>query len=281
VDVDGGLYLLPSGYHVNGIYYNKTIMEENGWEVPTSMEEMEALLPKIEAAGYIPATSTMNVEEYPFHYFFALGNTVWFNTLDGIQWKENFPTGNSKAMGQGELLLVAQYFQRWVNDGMITKEHTDLDEFEQGKSVFLLTMDTPEFQTTAEDGTTYEYGIMPWISANGNKNMLLRSVSKYYGINKHLEEQGNEQKLKDAIHVIEFLSTEEGMKALMGSDSVYVTSLADSELPEDHPYYEVHDLLDSGRVVSMVHAGWENLIIPFGQVLNQFAEGQMTAVELL
>lgn len=34
VSIDGGIYLLPVSNTISGIYYNKTLMEERGWEVP-------------------------------------------------------------------------------------------------------------------------------------------------------------------------------------------------------------------------------------------------------
>ena len=40
VAIDGGVYLLPVNNTMYGIYYNKTLMEEKGWEVPTTWDEM-------------------------------------------------------------------------------------------------------------------------------------------------------------------------------------------------------------------------------------------------
>ena len=34
VSIDGGVYLLPVNYSMYGILYNKTLMEEHGWETP-------------------------------------------------------------------------------------------------------------------------------------------------------------------------------------------------------------------------------------------------------
>ena len=76
LDVDGGMYLVPSGYTVAGMYYNRTIMQENGWQVPGSFEELMDLVPQIEAAGYQPFANAINLDGYPFNYFFSLGNTI-------------------------------------------------------------------------------------------------------------------------------------------------------------------------------------------------------------
>lgn len=62
--------------------------------------------------------------------------------------------------------------------------------------------------------TNCEFGYMPYLSEDGSNNAYIASVSKYVGLNKKLEEEGNEQKLEDALHVMEVLCTVEGMRAL-------------------------------------------------------------------
>lgn len=54
VAIDGGVYLLPVNNAMYGIFYNKTMMEEHGWEVPADFAELEALCAEIEEAGLIP-----------------------------------------------------------------------------------------------------------------------------------------------------------------------------------------------------------------------------------
>lgn len=44
----------PTSYNVLGVYYNKTIFEECGVEVPTTFEEFEEACAKIKEAGYTP-----------------------------------------------------------------------------------------------------------------------------------------------------------------------------------------------------------------------------------
>jgi raffinose/stachyose/melibiose transport system substrate-binding protein len=281
VDLDGSIYMLPSGYHVIGIYYNKTIMEENGWHVPDSLNEMAELLPEIEAAGYIPVTCDLSSEDSAFNYFFGFGNTVWFNSQEGIRWKKAFAEGEDRAMGRGGFLVATTYFKNCMDIGLISKESTDPDDFlKNGRSVFYLTLDMQSFETTAEDGTEYEFGMIPWLSQDGSNNMLLRSVCKYYGINKHLEEAGNEQKLEDALHVMEFLSSAKGVEMIMGEDNVYDSPLDTTVFSKDHPYYEVQEEISSGRIVPVIDLGWEDLILPLSQDVMQCIEGDLTPEEL-
>ena len=50
----GQLSGYPISYNVLGVYYNKTIFEDLGIEIPTTFEEFEAILPVIKEAGYYP-----------------------------------------------------------------------------------------------------------------------------------------------------------------------------------------------------------------------------------
>lgn len=281
LDVDGGIYLLLSGYTVAGMYYNKTIMQENGWQVPDSFEELMELVPQIEAAGYQPFANAINLDGFPFNYFFSLGNTIYFGTQDGVKWKESFPKGEAAAAGNEGLENVVQYYNEWVENGVITGEHMSANEYmESGNVVFYLCLGLTSYEYEAEDGSTYEFGIMPWLSRDGSNNMLTRNVPRYFGINKHLEEEGNEQKLEDALHVMEFISTEAGQNAIMASTNSYISPLSDGKMADDNPFQEVADVIDSGHSVQMVYVGWEDLIVPIAQDIRGLISGEIPAEKL-
>lgn len=281
LDVDGGIYLLPSGYMVAGMYYNKTIMQENGWQVPDSFEELMELVPQIEAAGYQPFANAIDLDGFPFNYFFSLGNTIYFGTQDGVKWKESFPKGEAAAAGNEGLENVVQYYNEWVENGVITGEHMSANEYmESGNVVFYLCLGLTSYEYEAEDGSTYEFGIMPWLSRDGSNNMLTRNVPRYFGINKHLEEEGNEQKLEDALHVMEFISTEAGQNAIMASTNSYISPLSDGKMADDNPFQEVADVIDSGHSVQMVYVGWEDLIVPIAQDIRGLISGEIPAEKL-
>ncbi len=54
--VEGELYSIPLTYESMVLIYNKTLFEERGWEVPTNLEELEALAEAAEAEGILPFT---------------------------------------------------------------------------------------------------------------------------------------------------------------------------------------------------------------------------------
>ena len=66
---DGEFYSAPKTFESMIMLYNKTLFEENGWSVPTTLSEYEATATKIKAAG-------MNV--------FAYGSTGWQPTHEHL-----------------------------------------------------------------------------------------------------------------------------------------------------------------------------------------------------
>lgn len=146
--------------------------------------------------------------------------------------------------------------------------------------MFYLCLGLPSYEYEAEDGTAYEFGMMPWLSRDGSNNMLTRNISRYFGLNKHLEEPGNEQKLEDALHVLEFLSTEAGQKAIISNSSAYISPLRDGKIAENSPFYDVADVIYSGHNVQMVYVGWEELIVPIARNIRALVNGEISGEEL-
>jgi raffinose/stachyose/melibiose transport system substrate-binding protein len=69
-EVDGTLYSLPNELETLILYYNKTLFEQNGWEPPTTTEELMTLSEQIASAGIIPF-SHGNAEWRPANEWFV------------------------------------------------------------------------------------------------------------------------------------------------------------------------------------------------------------------
>lgn len=278
-NVDGSIYMLPSNYKVIGIYYNKTVMEKYGWELPETFEELLELVPQIKAEGLKPVAAVMTLPGYSFHDFFALGNTFYFNTLEGAQWKKDFLTGKANASGNLEPAL--EYFQKWIDEGLIDPSdmyNYDTDtQFKKGEAVFELSLGS-ESSMDFDDVGHMEYGIMPWLPQEGGEPMLINNISRYYALNKSLGEPGNEQKLQDALHFMEFLSTPEGQSALDPSKDV-ISPLKTAEIDEDSMAYAVKELIASGNTIPLVYSGWDDLIIPMSESLYGMISGENNVEE--
>lgn len=276
-NVNGSIYLLPSNYSAIGFYYNKTIMDRYGWELPHNFEELKELSVKIEEAGLETCLARMDLEGFIFSDFFGLGNTFYFNTEKGAKWKNDFLSGQATATGNIEPVL--SYFMEWVEQGYISPEDINVksnsDKFYRGECVFMLCNGIGYEELEIDGIGKMEYGILPWLSPQGESNMIVSNVSRYYGINKKLEEKGQKKKLEEALCLMEFMSSEEGM-SLLKTDTTAISPLNTWEINEDGMYYEIKDYIIGGNSVPLVYAGWEDLIIPMADELYALMRKEQT-----
>lgn len=283
-DVDGSIYLLPNGYTISGIFYNKTLFQKHNWEVPKSFRELQQLVPKIKEAG---VTVSVSENQYPgsaFTYLFTLGATNFLSTQDGVGWKRDFLLG--KADASGEFKQCAQYLQKWIDLGMLsyTEElHNDSkaeEYFAQGNTAFLMKI-SPFRVSQYDDGTGDQYGVLPWLSEDGSNNVALTNANRYFGLNKNLEK--NPQKLEDALKIMEFLSTEEGQLAALENpkkDSI-VLPLKEFNSSVNDIYKSLEKSVEEGKVIPLVYTGWENYLEPIGNAVIEQESGSSDADRLV
>lgn len=289
VEKEGKVYLMPCNYDLLGIVYNKTLFEEHGWTLPTSFEELKELAPQIEAAGVNLAISNDTAVGYDFQYLCNLADTLGLSDLDGVQWQKDFLKGEASAEeGFGEAL---DYMQEWVDLGMlVTQEqaeekygYTGTDPFEffaEGNTAFY--MGNLMRQSQNADGTGDQFALMPYLSKDGTNNKVITTVGGYWGINKELEEPGNEQKLEDALHVMEVFASVEGQNALNKRGRMLNTLVNGGiSADEDSPYYLVLNEVYEGNSAPFLYDAWMNVIVGIGTDTQDFCNGKQTRDETI
>ena len=276
VSDNGAIYLLPTFYNCIGITYNKTLLEKHGWTLPTSLQELRELAPQVEAAGCRLALCQLQLPGYGFQYLCDILDTCYLNTLEGRDWQRRFLRGEATAAGTPELLEAMSTLETWRELGMLAGGVPDNDNatrlmMAEGNTLFLL----GSSNTFTEEETTDEFGMIPYLSEDGSRNAFILSVSRYVGLNKHLEDEGNEQKLEDALHVMEVLSTVEGMQALNSSfNDSSLLPLKGYQISSDGYYADLVDQLNSGFTAPLIYSGWENIIVPVGNAVIAYIQGQ-------
>lgn len=282
-DVDGATYLVPYDFTILSMGCNRSLFERNDWAQPQSFADVEALLPAFEAAGVTPATCLFNLPGFGFQYFCNVADTVFLNTLEGRRWQQDFLQGSATA-AQG-LADSAAYFQRWIDAGLVNLDHADegngavLHAFREGNSAFFV--GTLSNYTQNDDGTGDQYSVLPYLSPDGTTNSYILQTARYYGLNKQLEEPGNEQKLEDALHFLEVLSTLEGFATITTNTAVTLCTLRDFSLPEESPYYHALREINNGHLAPFLYAGWEDHAAHFGNAVHRWTAGEMTGAEAL
>lgn len=283
VTSEGAIYLLPMYYNALGIVYNKTLLEEHGWSLPTSFAELEALAPEVEAAGLKLALNMVQFPGYGLQYMFDILDTGYFNTIAGRKWQRDFLRGDATFEGTAGIMADMAQLQKWRDIGMLDADGDILNDTETrkrmaaGEALFLVG-GSPDF-TGIE--TEYEFGTMPYLSEDGRSNAYILNVSRYLGLNKHLQDEGNEQKLEDALHVMEIISTEAGMKALnAGYNHNGLLPLKGFVIEEDSLFKPIEAELNAGYTAPYIYSGWENLYGVVGEKMFEFMRGECDAAEV-
>lgn len=274
---NGAIYMLPLYYSCMAITYNKTLLEDNGWELPNSLKELEELAPKVEEAGYDLAISQVQFPGAGFQYLFDILSTGYVNTLDGRKWQNSFLAEEVDFQGNAEIMQDLEMVQRWRDIGMLNfngdpdSDTNTMAKMAEGNTLFML----GTIAQYSEEQTTDEFGYMPFLSEDGNSNAYIANVTKYIGLNKKLEEEGNEQKLEDALHVMEVICTVEGMRSLsINTTSDVLYPLKDFVIPEDSIYKPMEEDLNNGYVAPYIYAGWENMVVTVGNKMFSFMKGE-------
>lgn len=278
VAIDGGIYLLPVNYAMYGIFYNKTLMEEHGWTLPSNFAELEALCQDIRNEGLIPGVLGTQLTGNAFSTVFNLAKTSWLTTPEGLNWERDFLSGKQTAAGTWESTM--DYVQRYIDIGMFTPDPENrnnpevlLDYLGNRKAVFCTAVLTVNITQLPETGD--ELGMMPFISEDGSKNTYMYSPTSYIGISRRLTQPGSEEKLEDAVRLLSLLCSPEGQSAFITDQTPCVLSLLSSNvLPEDAMIYDAQQALREGRAFPMTYANWEDVLSDMGQVYTDWFRGE-------
>ena len=284
VTTDGAIYLLPSYYTCIGITYNKTLLKKNGWKLPTSFQELEELAPKVKKAGYNLALDQAGLPGYGFQYLCNILDTGYLNTIDGRQWQNDFLSGKTTVAGNAKMKESFKLLDKWRTLGMLNATDAGEDDatikkkYLEGNTLFLL----GSGNIFSEEDTDDEFGLMPYLSEDGSSNAYILNVSRYIGLNKKLKEKGNEQKMEDALHVMEVLSTVKGMQALNKDyANTSLLPLKDYTVNPDGLYADAEDDLNNGYTAPFIYDGWDNMIVPLGKTVQSYIKGDITLDDVM
>lgn len=285
VTLDGAVYMVPASLTIIGLYYNKTLFAEQGWAVPQNLEELEALVPRIREAGLDPVHAQFELSGNGFFDLFTMAKTDYLSTPEGQQWERDFQAGTATA--QQGLADAAALVQELIDTGLLDKEDTQRDtaktreSFENREAAMYLNAGSIAKFTQNEDGTGDVYGLMPFFGKGAEDTVLITLPLRYLGLSKTLGEPGNEQKLADALQVMELLATEEGQQSLLPLNGNYVAPLKNTVIPADSPFAEVEEYLRSGHTSTLAYAGYEPIIIPVGDKVRDWVAGECTGGDVL
>ena len=221
----------PTATAVVRIFYNKTMLDQVGAEVPETWADFMDVCQKLKDADITPfAFPNATIGDLSWLWF---NNSVCSQMDPGIV-DELDVSGNGyvelaeicKGMDEGKIdftdenlkasfELMKDFSQYWTSDYNGLDQSTAVDMFARGEVAMVQAMSTKLESVEAVVGDSFEYGVMPVpvITDETHEGALGKSVilggqpDIIFGINKSLEE--DEKKYNAALDFVQYMSSPE------------------------------------------------------------------------
>lgn len=247
---DGSLYYLPGPAQIRGIIYNKTMFTEYGWAVPTNYEEFIALCKQIEATGnrafQLPLgnAEVLNTAFVGFNY-----GTAYSKPADN-DWLAEYNEGNGSFIDHFDEALLT--FENLIQEGVLKKEDLNLFYADSQSNLFnrktVMTEDSVLLARLAKQmGNSDEFALMPFFNRNPNNDWSRIYMTCFIGLNKHLQDEDNQEKYDKVLKIMDYISTEEGQTALSSDNGAMYSSLRNIEAPDVAEISDLERSLSQGR----------------------------------
>ena len=278
ISMDGEIYLLPIQNTVYGISYNKTLLEEMGAELPQNYEDLAVLKKKCDERGIKLCVMSGKLPGGLFHVLTNIAQMNFLDTPDGAAWEKAFLAGEDVDYDLWEGTLA--YLQRLIDIGffeLLDENPTSADVengLYSGNTLFAISQSAfnPD---GGKEVTEDEFGLMPFISEDGTANYYIYNPTSFIGLSKVLLEKGNEEKLENALKIVELYATEAGQKALNYNAETFPI-LQDSDISSDSYLYDAYHASLEGRMERLKYTTWNEygLITPVGDAFKNWILGE-------
>ena len=266
---DGGLYYLPGPSNLYGIIYDKTAMEENGWEVPASYTEFVELIQTIDHSGLtvieeldgetkeVPVRAirpsmkfndSFRIQLYPFVY------QQIFAGQKNVEWIVGFQNGKSSLIGHAEPL--AEMMQKLVADGVLRLDDWDyMPRYRLPmlcKSHFAVMIFGPLSVMTenAIASSDHEYAVMPIFAGDEPGSDYLYSIPAYFMAVSKTAAEVSPQRKQLLLEIMGYINSKEAQSRLFGDDNVLVTNIKGVTPVESESTRGIQKTIREGRIIT-------------------------------
>ena len=173
VTIDGKTYGLVYNALYQGVYYNKTMFAENGWEVPKTQEDLAAIIEDCNAKGITPFASHM-VDTW------SIGNvTMQFMMNDVFNndptWGDKFRAGEV-SFSEDEAAQTAYTYNKLIFDNTypetFSTEQTDCDAKMVLGEAAMKVSGSWSIQNFLDIDESFDFGIFPFPNQTGDSRLI-------------------------------------------------------------------------------------------------------------
>lgn len=173
VTVDGKVYGLVYNALYQGVYYNKDMFAENGWEVPKTQEDLQAIIDDCHAKGITPFASHM-VDTW------SIGNVTMQFAMNDVfnkdpKWGDKFRAGEV-SFSDSEEFQTAYSYNKLIFDNTFPEtfslEQTDCDARMVLGEAAMKVSGSWSIQNFLDIDENFNFGIFPFPNQTGDSRLI-------------------------------------------------------------------------------------------------------------
>jgi raffinose/stachyose/melibiose transport system substrate-binding protein len=163
----GGTYGIPLASALRGILYNKTILAKVGGQVPTTLDEFDALLAKVKAAGYTPLAMG-NLDKYGADYYWLNLTLAYLATGDWQSFTQGTMAQKSGIPWGGDAVRKAMTkLLEWRDKGYFNADYASINSDDPnpdflGGKIFAVSNGANMNASIVDAGPSLDIGFMNW-----------------------------------------------------------------------------------------------------------------------
>lgn len=173
VTIDGKTYGLVYNAMYQGVYYNKAMFKENGWEIPKTLDDLQAIIDDCKEKGITPFASHM-VDTWSIGNMsmqFAM-NDVFNKTPD---WGDKFRAGEVN-FSDSEDMQNALNYNKLIYDNTFedtfSTEQTDCDAKMVLGDAAMKVSGSWSIQNFLDIDENFDFGIFPFPNQTGDSKLI-------------------------------------------------------------------------------------------------------------
>lgn len=253
IEQDGKLYYLPGPAQVRGLVYNKTLFEENGWEIPEDYEGFLKLCETIESTGIRAVQLGFRNSEVLETAFIGYNYANYFSKPQDMQWLEAYNAGEGNFGDHFSGAL--DVYQEMIDAGVWKPDDLDITYADREKMLYkrecAMVEDSVLLAGMAREQSVFgdEFALMPFFNPGENSDWVRIYMVCYIGLNKHLLEPANKAKYELVKELLDYISTPEGQTVLQADTGGMFSSITGMAAPDNPELEALADALNHGRYV--------------------------------
>lgn len=173
VTIDGSTYGLVYNALYQGVYYNKTMFKENGWEIPKTMGDLQKIIDDCNAKGITPFAShmvdTWSIGNVTMQFMM---NDVFNHTPD---WGDQFRDGKV-SFSEDKNMQTAYQYNKLIFDNTFPEtfstEQTDCDAKMVLGEAAMKVSGSWSIQNFLDIDENFDFGIFPFPNQTGDSKLI-------------------------------------------------------------------------------------------------------------